>query len=203
MPRAAGCEDCLRIGGRWVHLRMCPQCGHVGCCDNSPNRHGIAHWKAEQHPIIRSFEPGEEWSRCYPDGLFFELADAPGAPSHPEPGRIGPSWPPTGTWNLMRSTEPTCRAGTVAAMAEPGIRESEIEWLNTGAAAKRLGITVRTLYRLINEDELPAYKFGRVIRLQKAEVDEFIRRSRIPAGSLEHLYPESRKDASDTDLSTT
>jgi len=103
----------------------------------------------------------------------------------------------------MRSTEPTCRAGTVAAMAEPGIRESEIEWLNTGTAAKRLGITVRTLYRLINEDELPAYKFGRVIRLQKAEVDEFIRRSRIPAGSLEHLYPESRKDASDTDVSTT
>jgi uncharacterized UBP type Zn finger protein len=71
-PSADGCEDCLKIGGRWVHLRMCMSCGHVGCCDNSPNRHATKHYHAENHPIIRSVEPGEVWGYCYPDDQFFE-----------------------------------------------------------------------------------------------------------------------------------
>ncbi len=83
----------------------------------------------------------------------------------------------------------------------PAMADDDIRWMSTGAAARRLGVTVRTLYRLINEAELPAYKFGRVIRLQEAEVDEFIRASRITPGSLEHLYPESRKEISETDAS--
>jgi uncharacterized UBP type Zn finger protein len=70
----AGCEDCLRIGGRWVHLRMCETCGHVGCCDNSPNRHATAHFHATAHPIIRSAEPDEDWSWCYVDELMFVLS---------------------------------------------------------------------------------------------------------------------------------
>lgn len=83
-PSSEGCEDCLRIGGRWVHLRLCMRCGHVGCCDNSPNRHATAHWEAHlDHPIIRSFEPGEDWWWCYPDQLFFEVEGAPPSPSHP------------------------------------------------------------------------------------------------------------------------
>ena len=83
-PSSTGCEDCLRIGGRWVHLRMCMACGHVGCCDNSPNRHATAHWHDHpDHPLIRSYEPGEGWWWCYPDELFFEVPDAPPAPSHP------------------------------------------------------------------------------------------------------------------------
>jgi hypothetical protein len=65
-----GCEDCLREGTRWVHLRECLECGHIGCCDNSPRRHATAHWRTSQHPIIRSFEPGEQWGWCYPDELF-------------------------------------------------------------------------------------------------------------------------------------
>ena len=65
-----GCEDCLREGTRWVHLRECLECGHIGCCDNSPRRHATAHWHTSQHPIIRSFEPGEQWGWCYPDELF-------------------------------------------------------------------------------------------------------------------------------------
>jgi hypothetical protein len=65
-----GCEDCLREGTRWVHLRECLQCGHIGCCDNSPRRHATAHWHASQHPLMRSFEPGEDWAWCYPDDLF-------------------------------------------------------------------------------------------------------------------------------------
>ena len=69
----------------------------------------------------------------------------------------------------------------------------EIRWMSTAAAARRLGVTVRTLYRLIDEGELPAYKFGRVIRLQASEIDAFIQASRIPPGSLEHLYPESSR----------
>ena len=71
-PSADGCEDCLKIGGRWVHLRMCESCGHVGCCDNSPNRHATKHFHATQHPIVKSAEPGEEWGYCYPDDQFYE-----------------------------------------------------------------------------------------------------------------------------------
>ena len=78
-PSADGCEDCLRIGGTWLHLRLCLICGHVGCCDSSPNRHATAHWHETQHPIIQSFEPGEGWWWCYPDELFFET---PPTPSH-------------------------------------------------------------------------------------------------------------------------
>jgi uncharacterized UBP type Zn finger protein len=69
----AGCEDCLAIGGRWVHLRMCQSCGHIGCCDSSPNRHATAHHQATSHPIVRSVEPGEDWSWCYLDRLMFRL----------------------------------------------------------------------------------------------------------------------------------
>ena len=71
-PSADGCEDCLKIGGEWVHLRMCMSCGHVGCCDNSPNRHATKHYNSVKHPIIKSVEPGEEWGYCYPDDEFFE-----------------------------------------------------------------------------------------------------------------------------------
>ena len=82
-PSSAGCEDCLRSGGEWVHLRICMACGHVGCCDNSPNRHATAHFGASRHPIIRSYEPGEDWWWCYPDELIFKVTGAPAAPSHP------------------------------------------------------------------------------------------------------------------------
>lgn len=73
-PSADGCEDCLRIGAEWVHLRLCLSCGHVGCCDNSPNRHATAHYHETSHPLIRSAEPGEEWGYCYPDDLYMETA---------------------------------------------------------------------------------------------------------------------------------
>ncbi len=66
-PRTDGCEECLAIGGTWVHLRMCLACGHVGCCDQSPSRHARGHFHDEGHPIIRSHEPGESWSWCYVD----------------------------------------------------------------------------------------------------------------------------------------
>ena len=65
----AGCEDCLQVGDKWLHLRICLECGHVGCCDDSPNRHATAHATAMGHPVIRSLEPGEEWAWCYIDGV--------------------------------------------------------------------------------------------------------------------------------------
>ena len=68
----AGCEDCLRTGDSWVHLRICETCGHVGCCDSSPNRHATKHFRQTRHPVIKSFEPGEEWGYCYADDLFVE-----------------------------------------------------------------------------------------------------------------------------------
>lgn len=74
-PRTpAGCEECLKIGSGWVHLRLCLICGHVGCCDNSPNKHATKHFHRTEHPIIRSFEPGEDWGWCYVDDVFMEPA---------------------------------------------------------------------------------------------------------------------------------
>jgi uncharacterized UBP type Zn finger protein len=67
----AGCEECLKIGARWVHLRMCATCGHIGCCDSSPNKHATAHYRSTEHPIVTSAEPGEDWSWCYVDELMF------------------------------------------------------------------------------------------------------------------------------------
>jgi uncharacterized UBP type Zn finger protein len=71
-PSADGCEDCLKIGAQWVHLRECLECGHVGCCDDSPNRHATKHFHTTKHPIIRSFEPGESWKFCFVDELMWE-----------------------------------------------------------------------------------------------------------------------------------
>ena len=68
-----GCEECLRIGSCWVHLRMCQTCGTVRCCDSSPNKHASRHAAEEGHPIARSVEPGEDWSWCYADQLMFQL----------------------------------------------------------------------------------------------------------------------------------
>jgi uncharacterized UBP type Zn finger protein len=69
----AGCEECLAEGMEWVHLRMCQSCGHIGCCDNSVGKHATAHHKETGHPIIRSAEPGEEWSWCYVDEVMMRL----------------------------------------------------------------------------------------------------------------------------------
>jgi hypothetical protein len=77
-----GCEECLAAGGRWVHLRLCVVCGHIGCCDNSPGRHATGHFKSAGHPLIRSYEPGEDWWFCYTDDLFFEIPGADPAPSY-------------------------------------------------------------------------------------------------------------------------
>lgn len=65
-----GCEECLEAGDTWVHLRLCLTCGHVGCCDSSKNHHATKHFHATQHPVIRSFQPGEAWRWCYVDEIF-------------------------------------------------------------------------------------------------------------------------------------
>ena len=84
VPSAPGCEDCLAAGRHdWVHLRLCMTCGHVGCCDSSPGKHASKHAVAASHPIVRSYEPGEDWFWCYADQVMFELAGAPPATSHP------------------------------------------------------------------------------------------------------------------------
>jgi uncharacterized UBP type Zn finger protein len=68
-----GCEECLQLGDTWVHLRLCRTCGHVGCCDSSKNKHASKHFRATDHPIVQSFERGEDWLWCYVD----EVAMAP------------------------------------------------------------------------------------------------------------------------------
>jgi hypothetical protein len=71
-PQRRECEDCVKIGSRWVHLRTCQTCGGTRCCDNSPNRHATKHAHASGHPVIASAEPGERWLYCYPDDTLTE-----------------------------------------------------------------------------------------------------------------------------------
>jgi uncharacterized UBP type Zn finger protein len=71
-PSTRGCRECLMLGDPWVHLRVCLTCGHVGCCDESKNKHATRHFLATHHPIIQSFEPGEDWMWCYVDEVFID-----------------------------------------------------------------------------------------------------------------------------------
>lgn len=74
----AGCEECLRDGGFWVHLRLCMECGYVGCCDNSPSKHARIHATSSLHPVVQSFEPGENWVYCFiDDQVVAEIPDLP------------------------------------------------------------------------------------------------------------------------------
>ena len=68
-----GCEECLKLGSSWVHLRLCLTCGHVGCCDSSPNRHATKHFTHTTHPVMASFEPGERWAWCYVDQMELDV----------------------------------------------------------------------------------------------------------------------------------
>jgi uncharacterized UBP type Zn finger protein len=83
-----GCEDCLRTGGEWLHLRICLSCGHVGCCDDSPNRHATAHSHSSAHPIIRSLEPGEDWCWCFEDRIGMRIPQITGSTRIP-PSPLG------------------------------------------------------------------------------------------------------------------
>jgi uncharacterized UBP type Zn finger protein len=71
-PAADGCEDCLAIGAKWTELRLCLTCGHVGCCEDSPNAHALAHFNATGHPLIASWERGQNWAWCYAHRIYFD-----------------------------------------------------------------------------------------------------------------------------------
>jgi hypothetical protein len=93
-PSGTGCVECNAVEGWWLHLRRCAQCGHVGCCDNSPSQHATRHAKETGHPLIRSFEPGENWFWSYPDEAYYEAGPELAAPEHhpldqPVPGPAG------------------------------------------------------------------------------------------------------------------
>src|ERR1700689_5899907 len=75
-PSAKGCEECLKMGDTWVHLRLCLECGHVGCCDSSKNQHATKHFGQTKHPIMKSFEPGENWGWCYIDEMEIDVEPA-------------------------------------------------------------------------------------------------------------------------------
>ena len=82
-PVVEGCEDCLRTGDPWCHLRICLACGYVGCCDSSPGRHATAHGLSSGHPIIRSIQPGENWVWCFVDEVAMEIPEIHGEPRIP------------------------------------------------------------------------------------------------------------------------
>lgn len=92
-PSGSGCMECDATGGWWFHLRRCAQCGHVGCCDSSPSQHASAHAQESGHPIVQSFEPGEDWFWDYVSQGYYDgprLADPQSRPaSQPVPGPEG------------------------------------------------------------------------------------------------------------------
>jgi uncharacterized UBP type Zn finger protein len=73
-PSERVCEECIKMGDGWVHLRICLTCGHVGCCDSSKNKHATRHFHRVQHPMVRSIEPGESWGWCYVDEITYDLS---------------------------------------------------------------------------------------------------------------------------------
>jgi hypothetical protein len=87
-PTGPGCVECMEHDGWWVHLRRCATCGHIGCCDSSPNKHARKHAHREKHHIIQSYEPGEDWLYCFADDLTFDIPAMDHSPSHP------PGWSP-------------------------------------------------------------------------------------------------------------
>jgi ubiquitin-hydrolase Zn-finger-containing protein len=98
-PSGTGCVECMAVDGWWLHLRRCAECGHIGCCDNSPGQHATAHQAATGHPVIRSFEPGEDWFYDYRTGRFLAGPDLAQPDSHPydQPvpgpaGSVPPDW---------------------------------------------------------------------------------------------------------------
>jgi hypothetical protein len=82
-PSGPGCVECLAADGWWVHLRRCAACGHVGCCDSSPKQHATAHYEDSGHPLVQSFEPGEDWYYDYRDGSMAEGPTLEAPSSHP------------------------------------------------------------------------------------------------------------------------
>jgi uncharacterized UBP type Zn finger protein len=78
-----GCPECLAVGDKWCHLRICLSCGQVGCCDSSPNRHASRHAEASGHPLMRSIQPGENWSWCFVDELALSIPQVTGEPRIP------------------------------------------------------------------------------------------------------------------------
>ena len=99
LPSGTGCVECLAGGNWWLHLRRCAECGHIGCCDSSPNQHASKHYAATGHPIIRSFEPGERWFYDYRSQKVFAGPNLPPPQSHPadQPvpgpeGLVPPNW---------------------------------------------------------------------------------------------------------------
>jgi hypothetical protein len=98
-PSGTGCVECLATGGWWLHLRRCAECGHIGCCDNSPSQHATKHNKSTHHPVITSFERGERWFYDYRTGEFFAgpalappLAHPLDQPVPGPAGRVPPNW---------------------------------------------------------------------------------------------------------------
>ncbi|MFE5516250.1 UBP-type zinc finger domain-containing protein [Streptomyces virginiae] len=93
-PTGTGCVECDELGGWWFHLRRCARCGHIGCCDSSPAQHATAHWKSTSHPLVQSFEPGEEWFWNYDTDALYDSGPELTAPrdhpaDQPAPGPTG------------------------------------------------------------------------------------------------------------------
>jgi uncharacterized UBP type Zn finger protein len=95
-PGGDGCQECLETDQTWLHLRRCAVCGHIGCCDSSPNKHARRHFEETGHAIVQSFEPDEDWLYCFDDDLVFGVEELQASPSHP------PGWSPGPPWMVAR-----------------------------------------------------------------------------------------------------
>lgn len=124
IPRTIGCEECLREGNDWVHLRLCLACGHVGCCDDSKNKHATAHFDATGHPVIESLEPGENWRWCYVDEILLasEIAEAGNSTPEGENVMLDDTQAPNGASNgrTLSVRQPLPLVGDISANGRRG-----------------------------------------------------------------------------------
>jgi hypothetical protein len=130
-PSGAGCKECLETGGTWMHLRRCAVCGHIGCCDSSPNQHASKHARETGHAIIQSFEPGEDWLYCYVDEVLFEIEGMTDSPSHP-PGEV--------TYGVGAGATSLSR-DTTSALPASSTADSTSETVNEPSAVRSAAIT--------------------------------------------------------------
>ena len=104
-PTGTGCVECVADGGWWLHLRRCAECGHIGCCDNSPDQHATKHYASTHHPVIASFEPGESWFYDYRSGEFFDGPRLAPPDEHPRSQPVpGPEGHVPSNWQSLLNT---------------------------------------------------------------------------------------------------
>ena len=184
-PRTpAGCEECLKAGGRWVHLRLCLTCGHVGCCDASPNRHATEHFHATQHPIVESYGSGDRWRWCYVDRVIVDLP-APAAELDPPASPASSVSPPEPT------AEPAAGPGGLLSRVMGSLhRRNYLVGVIDDPVSARRGAHALEIYGFPADDVVLQLGSEISARMQRSDFADLVREATLEEGSICRDYNE-------------